>query len=126
MQLNPLSALALAVSAAISLPALASEQSESKGFVEDASATLLLRNAYFNRDFKDGAADAKTWGQGFIGTFESGFTQGTIGFGVDAYGLLGVKLDSGRGRNYSAFFDTDSDGQGESPYQLIVPSLAPM
>ncbi|MDA8483375.1 OprD family porin [Pseudomonas resinovorans] len=110
MQLNPLSALALAVSAAICLPAFASEQSESQGFVEDASATLLLRNAYFNRDFKDHTNDAKTWGQGFIGTFESGFTQGTIGFGVDAYGLLGVKLDSGRGRNYSAFFDTDSNG----------------
>ncbi|BAN48421.1 OprD family porin [Metapseudomonas resinovorans] len=91
--------------------AIASEQSESKGFVEDANATLLLRNAYFNRDFKDGANDAKTWGQGFIGTFESGFTQGTIGFGVDAFGLLGVKLDSGRGRNYAAFFDTDSEGR---------------
>ncbi|MNQ65455.1 Porin D precursor [compost metagenome] len=59
MQLNPLSALALAVSAAVSLPAIASEQSESKGLIEDASATLLLRNAYFNRDFKDAAADAK-------------------------------------------------------------------
>ncbi|MFC5699035.1 OprD family porin [Pseudomonas sp. GCM10022186] len=110
MRINSLSALALAVAAVASLPAIASEQSESKGFIEDANATLLLRNAYFNRDFKDGAADAKVWGQGFIGTFESGFTQGTIGFGVDAYGLLGVKLDSGRGRNYTAFFDTDSDG----------------
>lgn len=110
MQLLSQSALALAVSAAVSLPAIASEQSESKGLIEDANATLLLRNAYFNRDFKDGAADAKVWGQGFIGTFESGFTQGTVGFGFDAYGLLGVKLDSGRGRNYTAFFDTDSDG----------------
>ncbi|BAN46499.1 OprD family porin [Metapseudomonas resinovorans] len=111
MQPSPRSALALAVSAILSLPALASEQSESQGFIEDADATLLLRNAYFNRDFKDGAADARTWGQAFIGTFESGFTQGTIGLGVDAFGLLGVKLDSGRGRNYSAFFDTDSEGR---------------
>ena len=91
--------------------ALASAQSESNGFVADSSLGVLLRNAYYNRDFKDGAADAKTWGQGFIGTFESGFTQGTVGFGVDAYGLLGIKLDSGRGRNYGAFFDTDSDGR---------------
>ncbi|BBP83918.1 MULTISPECIES: OprD family porin [Pseudomonas] len=88
----------------------ASEQSDAKGFVEDASLKVLLRNAYFNRDYKDKTNDAKVWGQGFIGTFESGFTQGTVGFGVDAYGLLGIKLDSGRGRNYSAFFDTDSDG----------------
>src|SRR5690606_20418620 len=29
---------------------------------------------------------------------ESGYTEGTVGFGVDALGLLGVKLDSGKGR----------------------------
>src|SRR5690606_19078245 len=34
--------------------------------------------------------------QGFIATFESGFTQGTVGVGIDAYGLLGVKLDGGQ------------------------------
>lgn len=106
-----LSALSLAFIAGGSQLAFASAQSESNGFVEDASLDVLLRNAYFNRDFKDGANDAKTWGQGFIGTFESGFTQGTVGFGIDAFGLLGVKLDSGRGRNYSDFFDTDSDGR---------------
>lgn len=91
--------------------AQASEQSDSNGFVEDSNLKLLLRNAYFNRDYKNHTNDAKVWGQGFIGTFESGFTQGTVGVGVDAFGLLGVKLDSGRGRNYSAFFDTDSDGR---------------
>lgn len=104
--------LALACSLALGGPlAHASSQSETNGFVEDASLNLLLRNAYFNRDYKDNTNDAKTWGQGFIATFESGFTQGTVGFGVDAFGLLGVKLDSGRGRNYRAFFDTDSEGR---------------
>lgn len=110
MKFHSLSALALSVAAATCGTANASEQSESKGFVEDASATLLLRNTYFNRDYKNGTPDAKTWGQGFIANFQSGFTQGTVGFGVDAFGLLGVKLDSGRGRNYSAMFQTDSDG----------------
>lgn len=110
MKFHSLSALALSVAAATCGMANASEQSESKGFVEDASATLLLRNTYFNRDYKNGTPDAKTWGQGFIANFQSGFTQGTVGFGVDAFGLLGVKLDSGRGRNYSAMFETDSDG----------------
>ena len=104
--------LALACSLALGGQlAHASSQSEANGFVEDASLNLLLRNAYFNRDYKDNTNDAKTWGQGFIATFESGFTQGTVGFGVDAFGLLGVKLDSGRGRNYRAFFDTDSEGR---------------
>lgn len=103
--------LALACSLALGGQlAHASSQSEAKGFIEDANLDLLLRNAYFNRDYKDNTNDAKTWGQGFIATFESGFTQGTVGFGVDAFGLLGVKLDSGRGRNYRAFFDTYDDG----------------
>ncbi|ERI49803.1 membrane protein [Pseudomonas sp. EGD-AK9] len=104
--------LALACSLALGAPlAHASSQAQSNGFVEDASLDLLLRNAYFNRDYKDRTNDAKSWGQGFIATFESGFTQGTVGVGVDAFGLLGVKLDSGRGRNYRAFFDTDSEGR---------------
>ncbi|MFI8610721.1 OprD family porin [Pseudomonas sp. NPDC077649] len=104
--------LALACSLALGTPlAHASSQAQSNGFVEDASLDLLLRNAYFNRDYKDRTNDAKSWGQGFIATFESGFTQGTVGVGVDAFGLLGVKLDSGRGRNYRAFFDTDSEGR---------------
>jgi hypothetical protein len=104
--------LALACSLALGAPlAHASSQAQSNGFVEDASLDLLLRNAYFNRDYKDRTSDAKSWGQGFIATFESGFTQGTVGVGVDAFGLLGVKLDSGRGRNYRAFFDTDSEGR---------------
>jgi hypothetical protein len=91
--------------------AFASDQSEAKGFIEDSDLKLLLRNAYFNRDYKNDTNDAKVWGQGFIGTFQSGFTQGTVGVGLDVYGLLGVKLDSGRGRNYTAFFDSDSDGR---------------
>uniref|UniRef100_UPI0013C34E84 OprD family outer membrane porin n=1 Tax=Pseudomonas viridiflava TaxID=33069 RepID=UPI0013C34E84 len=59
-------ALACALVSLSLSPAFASEQSESKGFVEDSSLNLLLRNAYSNRDYKNGAADRKVWGQGFI------------------------------------------------------------
>lgn len=97
MQMMKWSLIALAVSAGSTQLALASAQSESKGFVEDASASVLLRNTYWNRDYKNHKADQKAWAQGFIGTFESGFTEGTVGFGVDAFGLLGVKLDGGAG-----------------------------
>ncbi len=113
MKVMKWSVIALTVAAGTSQMALASQQSESKGFVEDASLDLLLRNTYFNRDFKDGSADRRSWGQGFITTFESGFTQGTIGVGVDAYGILGVRLDGGRGHTYSAMFDRDSNGDPE-------------
>lgn len=110
MQVTKWSLIALAVAAASTQTATASQQSESQGFVADSSLNLLLRNTYWNRDFNHGVNDAKVWGQGFIGTFESGFTQGIVGFGFDAYGLLGVKLDSGPGRNYNKIFLTDSDG----------------
>lgn len=113
MKVMKWSVIALAVSAGTSQMALASQQSESKGFVEDASLDLLLRNTYFNRDYKDSAPDRRSWGQGFITTFESGFTQGTIGVGVDAYGILGVRLDGGRGHTYGAMFERDSNGDPE-------------
>ncbi|WP_278362317.1 OprD family porin [Stutzerimonas kunmingensis] len=113
MKVMKWSVIALAVSAGTSQMALASQQSESKGFVEDASLDLLLRNTYYNRDFKDGVGDVRSWGQGFITTFESGFTQGTIGVGVDAYGLLGVRLDGGKGYSYRAMFQRDSNNEPE-------------
>jgi len=107
------SVIAMAVAAGTSQLAFASAQSESKGFVEDADLSLLLRTTYFNRDFKDGAPDRRSLGQGFITKFESGFTQGTIGVGVDAWGILGVRLDGGRGVNYTAMFELDSEGRPE-------------
>lgn len=69
-------------------------------FIEDTKAGLELRNFYFNRDFREnpGQSKAEEWAQGFILRVESGYTEGTVGFGVDALGLLGVKLDSGKGR----------------------------
>lgn len=101
MRVMKWSIIALAVAAGTSQLAMASSQDESKGFVEDSALNVKLRNLYFSRDFRNndsGQSRREEWGQGFIGTFESGFTQGTVGFGVDAIGLLGLKLDSGKGK----------------------------
>lgn len=70
-------------------------------FIEDTKAGLELRNFYFNRDYREGTGQNKQeeWAQGFILRVESGFTEGTVGLGVDALGLLGVKLDSGGSDN---------------------------
>jgi hypothetical protein len=106
MQVMKWSVIALAVAAGTTQTAVASQQSESKGFVDDSSLNLLLRNTYWNRDYNNGEDDRKTWGQAFIGTFESGFTQGAVGFGVDAFGLLGLKLDGGQ----NDMFELESDG----------------
>lgn len=42
--------------------------------------------------------------------YQSGFTDGTVGFGLDAIGLLGLKLDSGAGRHVvGSMFPNDGD-----------------
>lgn len=120
MQVMKWSVIALAVAAGTSQMAFASAQSESNGFVEDSSFNVLNRNLYFSRDFRNAGPalndDPQEWGHGIIGTFESGFTQGTIGFGVDAIGMLGIKLDSGKGRTGTGLFPTGSDGRSQDDY----------
>ncbi|MBV6826806.1 OprD family porin [Pseudomonas sp. PD9R] len=93
------STLALAVAVGV-----LAQQAGAAGFIEDSKATLGLRNFYINTDYRDGTGPNKNeeWGQGFDLRFISGYTQGTVGFGVDAIGLLGVKLDSGGGTNGAA------------------------
>ncbi|KUM33998.1 OprD family porin [Pseudomonas sp. EpS/L25] len=97
MQAMKWSVIALAVAAGTTQLAFADQQSESKGFVEDSKLTLLNRNYYFNRDLKNGANDRIDWSHGFLMNYASGFTQGTVGVGVDAFGYLGLKLDGGAG-----------------------------
>ncbi|PLP87078.1 outer membrane porin, OprD family [Pseudomonas sp. FFUP_PS_473] len=101
--------------------AMANDQANAKGFVEDSSMNVLLRNAYINRDKKHGKNDQIEWGQGVIGNFSSGFTQGTVGVGVDAFGLYAVRLDGGKGHNGGAgvdFFKPSDGAQTNSPHNL--------
>ncbi|MFD2644840.1 OprD family porin [Pseudomonas japonica] len=70
-------------------------------FIKDSKGSLEARNFYFSRDFRQSHApqsQAREWAQGFILRLESGFTEGSVGFGIDALGELGVKLDSSRDR----------------------------
>ncbi len=73
---------------------------QAEGFVEDANFSLNLRNFYINRNFVDSdypQSKGEEWTQSFILNFQSGYTPGPVGFGVDALGLLAVKLDGGGG-----------------------------
>uniref|UniRef100_UPI00200D0B87 OprD family outer membrane porin n=1 Tax=Pseudomonas sp. MWU13-2105 TaxID=2935074 RepID=UPI00200D0B87 len=67
------------------------------GFLEQSSAVLQTRNYFFSRDFSalHGSTQSlsQEWAQGFILNFASGYTPGPIGFGVDAIGKFGIKLD---------------------------------
>ncbi|WP_300651897.1 OprD family porin [Pseudomonas sp.] len=104
------SALALAI-ATCSPVALASSQSESSGLVADSTLNVLNRNLYYNDDDRSSGAEQskyEEWGHGIIGTFESGFSEGTVGFGVDAQAMLAIKLDSGHGRAGSGLFPADN------------------
>ena len=92
-----------------------SSQGQSKGFLEDSQLNLLNRNVAINRNFKNNnnaaanAADGfndgvntnqgaiNEWGHAAMLTYTSGFTQGTVGFGVDAFANGAVRLTGGAG-----------------------------
>ncbi|MBK5410320.1 OprD family porin [Pseudomonas sp. TH34] len=97
-------------SLALTLPVTASAE----GFIDDATATLNLRNAYFNRNFTNPAypqGKAEEWTQNFILDARSGFTQGTVGFGLDVLGLYSQKLDGGKGTAGTQLLPIGSDGR---------------
>jgi len=106
--LNSRNFCALALACALPLPGQAA------GFVDDASVNLNLRNFFINRNFTNpGNAQglAQEWTQNFILYARSGFTQGTVGFGVDALGLYSIKLDGGKGSGGTQLLPVGSDGR---------------
>ncbi|MGF6153422.1 OprD family porin [Pseudomonas fluorescens] len=92
-------------------------------FFDDSSATLETRNMYFNRDFRSGTSAQQSkrdeWAQGFMLNVQSGYTDGTVGFGVDALGMLGVKLDSSPDRTGTGLLPTHDDGRAANEYSKL-------
>ncbi|UVM24687.1 OprD family porin [Pseudomonas sp. B21-021] len=90
------------------------------GFLDDAKTEVLSRNFYLSNDYRSPSPAGKNykqeWAQGFIGTFASGFTEGTVGFGLDAHAFYGLKLDGGKGHSGTGLLPVDSDGRSESDY----------
>ena len=84
--------LAVLINAAIITPTFASEQSEAKGFVEDAQGSVLFRTGFIDRDKKNGVPDTRSTAQSAIFNLESGYTQGIVGFGVGAVGDGSFKI----------------------------------
>ena len=87
-------------------------QAFASGFVDDSHADLVMRNYYFDRNYinETPQAAAREWAQGFILNLRSGYTEGPVGFGLDAQGLLGVRLDS----------SPDRAGTGLLPYSATT------
>ncbi|AZV27152.1 outer membrane porin, OprD family [Pseudomonas syringae] len=90
------------------------------GFLDDARTEVLSRNFYLSNDYRSPSPAGKNykqeWAQGFIGTFASGFTEGTVGFGLDAHAFYGLKLDGGKGHSGTGLLPVDGDGRSESDY----------
>ena len=100
-------AFAIAGTCALIFPFTASAD-----FIADSKASVELRNFYFNRDFRNGPPtaqrdSAKEWAQGAMLRFESGYTAGTVGLGIDAVGMLGLKLDGGDGSGGTGLLPAD-------------------
>jgi imipenem/basic amino acid-specific outer membrane pore len=116
MKLSLWPALPLAITSCLGQVAHAAPDN---GFVEDSSLTLTHRNFYFYRNNLNnpgGQNYREEWAHGLMLDYRSGYTQGTLGFGVDAYAQLGLKLDSGRGRTGTGLLPVDSDGRAEDEY----------
>ncbi|CAE6952793.1 MULTISPECIES: OprD family porin [Pseudomonas] len=123
--------ISLAVFSAIvsSTPLIAVSEEQADGFVEGSSFNILNRNFYMNRDFRKGQSSntgngyTEAWAHGIIGQFESGFTQGTVGFGIDTFAMLGLKLDTGDGRYGPGgsvnLLPVNSEGEAEDNYSKV-------
>lgn len=103
---------------ALATPALAA------GFVDDATATLNLRNYYLHRDFRNSASTAQSraeeWTQSFILDARSGYTEGPVGFGADVLGLYSVKLDGGKGTTNTQLLPVHGDGSPADDYGRLA------
>ncbi|WP_369988725.1 OprD family porin [Pseudomonas xanthosomatis] len=89
--------------------------------------SLLSRNYFLHNDYRtpsgNGQSYRQEWAQGFIGEIRSGFTEGTVGVGIDAHGFVGLKLDGGRGHAGTGLLPRDSDGRAESDYSSAGAAL---
>ena len=121
-----IAAMAMVVS---SVPPMVNAEEKNGGFIEGSSLTVLNRNYYFNREHRNGESSptgngySEAWANAIITKFESGFTQGTIGVGVDAFAMIGIKLDTGGGRNGGrSTFDVlpvNSNGEARDEYTKV-------
>lgn len=90
-----------------------------QGFFEDSQGKLTLRNYYFNDGYRDGGADRKEWAQGFLLNLQSGYTEGALGFGLDALGLAGLKLDSSPTHAGTGLLPVHDDGHAADGFSSL-------
>jgi hypothetical protein len=111
------------LSAAVALASISSfgvyaGEAAPEGFISGSKASVSSRTMYFNNDNRVGGADQKEAAEGLLFNYASGYTQGTVGLGVDAQALVGIHLDGGKGHHpdNNTFSPSDSDGSAEKTW----------
>ena len=101
------STLALAVAVGV-----LAQQAGAAGFIEDSKLSVSSRTMYFNNANRENGPDQNETAEGLKFDYLSGFTPGTIGFGIDAQAMVGIHLDGGKGHHpdNNTFTPSDSDG----------------
>lgn len=90
-------------------PAPRSSQASSAGFIADSRLTLEWRN--YTDYFHAPGTSRHAWAEGVQANFESGFTRGAIGFGLDAGLFSEFKIDGGRGAHNMVHAGRRGDGE---------------
>ncbi|WP_213879104.1 OprD family porin [Pseudomonas sp. dw_358] len=125
-KVSSFSPLFIAIAATMATAAQADDTTSSStdGFIAGSHLSLDLRNYYYNHDNHDvhgtaGNLEAE-WAQGASMRFESGYTQGTVGFGLDIDAMGGLKLDGGAGTSGTSILpesgtNDPNDRHGSAP-----------
>lgn len=120
------STLALAVAFGV-----VAQQAGAAGFIEDSKASVSSRTYYFDSDKREGSTSTapsnagnrqREAAEGLKFDYQSGFTQGVVGFGIDAQALVGIHLDGGKGHhpNVNTFSPSDSDGSATQEWSRLA------
>ena len=86
-----------------------SSQAASTGFVADSRLDLEWRN--YTDYFHAAGVSRHAWAESLQAKFDSGFTRGPIGFGLDASAFGELKLDGGRGAHNMVYVGRHGDGE---------------
>ena len=89
--------------------------------LEDSSLELKLRHGYMSRDWREDRDDQSRWGQSAQLQFSSGYTEGALQFGIDAFAQGAVNLDDGPSRTEGGinFFYADPADPFDDPAKNV-------
>lgn len=114
------STLALAVAFGVM-----AQQAGAAGFLEDSKASVSSRTLYFDNNVREGyrASDQEETATGLKFDYISGFTQGTVGFGLDAQAVVGFGLGGGikhhNAGTANTVVPTDTDGSSVDSWSRL-------